>query len=68
MLLELMKVSEKRGRYIKNGKIRIGFDNRKHYRNIVDGTKKSNVCTQEAGSEIAMITMMLSAMQFEEIQ
>ena len=65
VLLELITVLERRGRRITNGKIRIGFNNKNHHRNIFDGIKKSNVHAQEAGTEISMIKKMLSATQFE---
>ena len=63
--VELITVLKRRGKNITNGKIRIRFDNKKHYRNIVEGIKKSNVCAQEARAEIATIKKMLNEIQFE---
>ena len=54
-MLELIIVIERRGRHIEDRRIKIGFDNRKHYQQLRSSTKKSNICTQEAGAEIIMI-------------
>ena len=65
VLLELITVLEQRGRQIRNSKVKIGFDNRKHHCKIVYSLKKSNVYAQEAGAEIAMIKKLLNKIQFE---
>ena len=64
VLLELITVLERRERHIANGKIRIGFDNRKNNWNIISSIKKGNIHTQEAGREIAIIKKMIGKIQF----
>ena len=65
VLLELITVIERRGRHISNGKITIGFDNKKHHRNIVNEVNKSNVYALEAGAEISEIKRKLRKIKFE---
>ena len=64
-LLEVITALERRGKHIEHGKIEIGFDNRMQQRNLVASIKKSNVCAQEAGAEIAMIKQLRKKIKFE---
>jgi len=64
-LLELLKVIEKKSRYILNRKIKIGFDNKKGYNKIVNRIYKLNVYVQEAGAEVVMIKKVLKKIKFD---
>ena len=64
-LLEVIKVLERRGKHVEHGKIEIGFDNRTQCRNLVAKIKKSNMCAQEAGVEIAMMKHVMKKIKFE---
>ena len=65
MMLELMTVLERRGRHINYGNITIGFDNKRHYRSIVNEICKSNVYSMEAGSGIAAIKQKIDQIKFK---
>jgi len=65
VMLELITVLERRGRHINQGSITIGFDNKKHQRNIVNEIHKSNVYAMEAGSEIAAIKEKMKQINFQ---
>ena len=63
-LLELLSVIERRGRHIENGSVDIAFDNKRHYRQITNDIRKSNMYAQEAGGEIARIKDLLQRIKF----
>ena len=65
MLLELITILEKKGRHIQSGGIKIGFDNKKGYRKIVEKITRSNMLAQEAGAEISMIKKLIGKIKFE---
>ena len=65
ILLELIKVIERKGRNINHGKITIGIDYKRVYRKIVTKIKKSSEYAQEAGAEIAEIKRLLKDIKFE---
>ena len=65
MLLELITVLERRDRHINNGIITIGFDNRRHYQNIVNEIYKPNAYAIEAGAEIAEIKKKINEIKFQ---
>ena len=64
VLLELIIVLERRGRHINHSKITIGFDNRKHYQNIVNELHKSNNYVIEAGSKVVEIKKEIEEIKF----
>ena len=63
--MELITILERRGKYIEHSKIKIAFDNRMQYWKLVESEKKSNICAQEAGVEIAMIKQIIKKIKFE---
>jgi len=65
VMLELITVLERRGRHINEGCITIGFDNRRHYKSIVNKIHKSNVYAMEAGSGIASIKQKIDQIKFD---
>ena len=65
VMLELITVLERRGRHINDGCITIGFDNKRHYRRIVNDIHKSNEYAMEAGSAIASIKQKIDQIKFD---
>lgn len=67
VLLELMTVLEKRGRYIVEGQVAIGFDCKKAHKKMINEVLKCNEHAKEAGSEIAMIKRSLDKIKFNAV-
>ena len=67
VLLKLFTIVERRGRHIENGKLEIGFYNRRHHRNILEELRKSNAHKLEAGAEIAIIKKLMRKIKFEVV-
>ena len=43
----------------------IGFDNKRVYRKIINNLTRSNIYTQEAGAEVAMIKKLIEKIKFD---
>jgi len=65
VLLELIKVIEKKSRHINQGKITIGFDYRKSHNKIIKDIKKTSDYIQEASVEIAIRKKEIKKIKFE---
>ena len=65
VLLELIKVIEKKSRHINQGKIIIGFDHRKSHNKIIKDMKNTSDYVQEAGTEIVMIKKEIKKIEFK---
>ena len=65
VLLELVEVSERRGRHIEEVKITIGVDNRKSHDKVVNAIRKTSEHAQNAGAEIAQIKKVINKIKCE---
>jgi len=67
ILLELLEVIERKGRYIDSGQITIYFDNQYVYKKIIVDIRKSNYIAQEVGAKITTIKQLLKKIKFNII-
>ena len=65
MSFELITVIERRGQHINHRKIIIGFDNKKHHKNIINKLNKSNIYAIEVGAEISEIKIKIKEIKFK---
>jgi len=64
-LLELFEVLWRKGKHINRGKIEIGFDNKKAYKEIKTTLRKYTKYAQDAGAEITRIKEIMQELKFD---
>ena len=65
VLPELVTIFERKGRHAQGGEIKIGFNDSKDYRKIVNKIRKVSNYAQEVGSEIAMIENLIKKLNLK---
>ena len=64
-LLELLEVLWRKGKHINRGKIQIGFDNKKAYKEIITTLRKYTKYAEDAGAEISRIKEIIRELKFD---
>ena len=64
-LLELFEVLWRKGKHINRGKIEIGFDNKKAYKEIKTTLRKYTKYAQDAGAEITRTKEIIRDLKFD---
>ena len=65
VLLDLIKVLERRGLYVTHGKVSVGFNNRIMHRRIISSIAKASMFVQDSGAEIAQTQSLIKKIKFE---